>query len=73
MRVRRVSAELPVDQRPRELQWALECERAIGEPEVQVEAEWRPLERLERAQVERDRVRDDLVEELLAKLDRAFP
>ena len=51
----------------------LRRERAIGEPEVQVEAEGRPLNRLEDVQVERDRVGDDFVKELLAKLDLALP
>ena len=69
----RVHAELPVEQRPREPQRARESERAIGEPQVEVEAERRPLHRVQGVQVDRDRAADDLVEEVLAKLDLALP
>ncbi len=66
-------AELPVELLPREAQRSLEGERPVREPEVQVEAERRPLHRLEDMQVNRYRVRDDLVEKLLPELDRAVP
>ena len=72
-RLRRVRAELPVEQRPCEPQRALESERPVCEPEVEVEAEGRPLHRLEDVQVERDRVGYDFVKELLAKLDFTLP
>ena len=39
VRLLRVHAELPVEQRPREPQLALQRERAIGEPQVEVEVE----------------------------------
>ena len=38
----RVHAELPVELRPREAERARESERAIGEPQVEIEAERRP-------------------------------
>ena len=38
VRLLRVHAELPVEQRSREPQLALQRERAIGEPQVEVEA-----------------------------------
>ena len=66
-------AELPVELLPREAQRSLEGECPVREPEVQVEAERRPLHRLEDMQVNRYRVRDDLVEKLLPELDRAVP
>ena len=72
-RAGQVRAELPVEQRPCEPQRALQCERVTGEPQVEVEAERRSFHRLEDAQVDRDRVADNLVEEVLAEFDRAFP
>ena len=69
----RVYAELPVEQRPREPKRTLESERAIGEPQVQIESERRPLHRAQGVQVDRDRAADDLVEEVLTKLDPALP
>ena len=62
-----VRTKLLIELFPREAQRALERKRPIDEPEVQVEAEWRPLERLEAVQVERDRVRDDLVGKILPR------
>ena len=59
---RRVRAELPVELPPRQAQRRLEIERPVREPEVQVEAEGRPLYRLEDVQIDRYRVRDDFVE-----------
>ena len=41
--------------------------------EIQVEASQQPLHCLEDVQVERDRVGDNFVQELLAKLDLALP
>ena len=72
-RLGRVYAELPVKQRPREPQRTREVEHPVREPGVHVEAERRPLEALEDVQVERDRVLDDLLKELLAELDFALP
>ena len=63
-------ADLPVELPPREAQRALERERPVCEPEVEVEAERRPLHRAQGVQVDRDRAADDLVKEVLAKLDR---
>ena len=51
-----VRTKLPIELFPREAQRALKRKRPIDEPEVQVEAEWRPLERLENVQVEQDPV-----------------
>ena len=45
----------------------------VCEPEGEVEAERRPLHRAQGVQVDRDRAADDLVEEVLAKLDLALP
>ena len=72
-RLGRVYAELPVEQRPREPQRALERERPVGEPQVQVESERRPLERSQDVHVERNRVRDDLVKKILAEFYLALP
>ena len=69
----RIRAELPVELRPRDAERAREVERPIDEPQIQVEAERRPLETLEDVQVERDRVGDDFMKELLAELDFALP
>ena len=44
---RRVRAKLPVELPPGQAQRRLEIERPVREPEVQVEAEGRPLYRLE--------------------------
>ena len=66
-------AELPVELLPREAQRGLYGECPVREPEVQIEAERRPLHRLEDMQVDRYRMRDDLVEKLLPELDRAVP
>ena len=70
---RRVRAKLPVELPPGQAQRRLKIERPVREPEVQVEAEGRPLYRLKDVQIDRYRVRDDFVKELLAKLDRAVP
>ena len=59
--LRGVHAKLPVELFPREGERRLEPERPVGEPQVEIEAERRSLEPLEDIQVERDRVRDDLV------------
>ena len=69
----RVRAELPVEMFSREAQLARESERAIGEPEVEVEAERRPLHRLENFYIYRERVGDDFVKEPLAELNLALP
>ena len=69
----RVRAELFEELPPGEAQRRLEREGAIDEPEVQVEAERRPLKGAQRVHVERDRMKDDLVEKLLPELDRAVP
>ncbi len=69
----RIRAELPVELPPRETERAREVEGPVGEPQVQVESKRRPLEALEDVHVDRDRVADDLVKELLAKLDFALP
>ena len=71
--LRRVRAELFKELLPRETQRRLEREGAIDEPEIQVEAERRPLQRLKGVHVERDRVRDDLVKKFFPESDRALP
>ena len=45
----------------------------VGEPQVEIEAQGAPLEGREGVHVNRDRMVDDLVEELLAQFDLAFP
>ena len=69
----RVRAELAVELFPREAQRPLKRKRPVDEPEVQIETERRPFERPEGVQVERDRVRDDLVEQFFPEPDRAVP
>ena len=49
---------------------ALVCPGLVNLTVPEVEAEWRPLEALEDVQVDRDRVRDDLVKEVLTELMR---
>ena len=51
----------------------MESEGAVAQPEVEIEAQRRTLERLEGVQVERNRMTDDLLKELLAQFDLALP
>ena len=45
----------------------------VGEPDVDVEGEWRALEEAERSQVDRDRASCGLLEELAAEDDSRLP
>ena len=65
--------ELAVHLSPGEAQWSAEGEGAVGEPQVEIEAQGAALERREGVHVERDGVADDLVEEWLAQVDFAIP
>jgi len=44
-------------------------EQPVRQPQVEIEPERAALHRLQHGHIERDRARDDLVEELLAELD----
>ena len=66
-----VHAELPVELPPGQLQGLLEPEEPVRQPQVEIEPERAALHRLQHVHVERDWAGDDLVEELLAELDRA--
>ena len=48
-------------------------EGAIGQPQVEIESQGAALKRLEGVYVNRYGVADDLLEELLAQFDLAFP
>ena len=58
---------------PGEPQRSAEREGPVHQPEVEVKAQGGAFERREGVHVERNRMVDDLVEELLAQLDLAIP
>ena len=66
-------AELMVQLPPGEPLRGTKREGAVDQPEVEIESQRRPLERLQGVHVDRHRVTDDLVEELLSQFDLALP
>ena len=69
----RVRSELAVQLPPGEALWSTEREGAVGEPQVEIEAQGAAFESLQGVHVEGHRVADDLVEERLAQEDLAVP
>ena len=69
----RIFVELAVELPPSELQRTPDCKGSVVEPEVEIEAQGATLEGFQDVHIERHRMLDDLVEELLAQLDLALP
>ena len=72
-RLSRSPPELTVEARPREPERTFQREGPVGKPQVQIQAQRRALKSLQDVQIQRDRVADDLVEELLAQFNLAIP
>ena len=70
---RRVRSKLPVEVSPSEAERSAEGEGAVGQPQVEVEAQGAAFEGLQGVHIERDGMADDLVEERLAQEDLAVP
>jgi hypothetical protein len=76
MDVRVVGANLLGQQLPGDkttLAAPMSTERLVGEPGIQVQGKRAALQRLQRPHIERDRVGDDRIEELLAEFNPAPP
>ena len=69
----RVRSELAVHLLPGEAQRSAEREGPVDQPQVEIEAQRRALERREGVHVERYGVLNDLVKELFTKLNLAVP
>ena len=68
-----VQTKLAVEVLPGEVQRSAEREHAVGEPQVEIEAQGATLERRESVHVEWDRVADNLIKESLTQSHFAFP
>ena len=72
-RLDRVHSELTIEAHPGEPERTPQRESPIGQPQIEINTQRRALEGLQDIQIQRHRVANDLLEELLAQFNPAVP